>query len=104
MLKRRMLELQVGRNMYVIDIRAKVQVNRRTGDRRKIRRRKIDMAADDRTEMAVVKRIESWPATRLPEGHTCGNELWIPLCDSEEDLEKILYTAVMNFEAGFAMS
>ncbi|OLP88682.1 E3 ubiquitin-protein ligase hyd [Symbiodinium microadriaticum] len=82
----RMLELQVGRNMYVIDIRAKVQVNRRTGDRRKVRRRKIDMAADDRTEMAVVKRIESWPATRLPEGHTCGNELWIPLCDSEEDL------------------
>ncbi|CAE7930873.1 hyd [Symbiodinium sp. KB8] len=28
----RMLELQVGRNMYVIDIRAKVQVNRRTKD------------------------------------------------------------------------
>ncbi|CAE7234236.1 hyd [Symbiodinium sp. CCMP2592] len=82
----RMLELQVGRNMYVIDIRAKVQVNRRTGDRRKVRRRKIDVAADERTEMAVVKRIESWPATRLPEGHTCGNELWIPLCDSEEDL------------------
>ena len=112
---RRMLELQAGRNMYVIDIRlrlnpashetfssrafhtstvsgAKVQVNRRTGDRRKVRRRKIEllskhilacrleevlstfcqmsdaeglhmpaqlsMAADDRTEMAVVKRTK----------------------------------------------
>merc|ERR1712232_1156038 len=33
-----------------------------------------------------VKRILSWPATRLPEGHTCGNELWIPLCESEAQL------------------
>eukprot|EP00928_Gymnodinium_smaydae_P007639 TRINITY_DN12739_c0_g1_i1.p1 TRINITY_DN12739_c0_g1~~TRINITY_DN12739_c0_g1_i1.p1 ORF type:complete len:1034 (+),score=135.27 TRINITY_DN12739_c0_g1_i1:46-3102(+) len=50
-----------------------------------------------------VRRIASWPRERLPEGHTCGNELWIALPDSYEGLEAQLRTAVGNFEAGFAL-
>jgi len=50
-----------------------------------------------------VKRISSWPRERLPEGHTCGNELWLPLQDSYEQTEERLRLAVENFEAGFAL-
>jgi len=50
-----------------------------------------------------VKRIASWPAERLPEGHTCGNELWIALPTSYEAAAAQLRLAIGNFEAGFAM-
>merc|ERR1712125_142597 len=50
-----------------------------------------------------VKRIASWPRARLPEGHTCGNELWLALPDSYDEFAKQLKLAVENFEAGFAM-
>jgi len=50
-----------------------------------------------------VKRISSWPRQRLPEGHTCGNELWLPLQDSYEQTVDRLRLAVENFEAGFAL-
>lgn len=50
-----------------------------------------------------VKRIASWPKERLPEGHTCGNELWIALPDSLEELTSKLRLAVENFEAGFSL-
>jgi len=50
-----------------------------------------------------VKRISSWPRERLPEGHTCGNELWLPLQDSLEQTVERLRLAVENFEAGFAL-
>ncbi|CAE8601443.1 unnamed protein product [Polarella glacialis] len=50
-----------------------------------------------------VKRIASWPKERLPEGHTCGNELWIALPDCYEDFAERLKLAVGNFEAGFAL-
>lgn len=50
-----------------------------------------------------VKRISSWPRERLPEGHTCGNELWLPLQDSYEQTVDRLRLAVENFEAGFAL-
>merc|ERR1712232_902111 len=50
-----------------------------------------------------VRRIASWPRERLPEGHTCGNELWLTLPDSFEDLASKLRLAVGNFEAGFAL-
>merc|ERR1712224_381200 len=45
-----------------------------------------------------VKCIDSWPSSRFPEGHTCGNELWVPLCKSEEQLAASLRKAVQNFE------
>ena len=50
-----------------------------------------------------VKRIASWQKERLPEGHTCQNELWIALPDSYEDCAAKLRLAVLNFEAGFAL-
>lgn len=50
-----------------------------------------------------VKRISSWPAERLPEGHTCGNELWMALPESYAQLHSKLHLAVENFEAGFAL-
>jgi len=50
-----------------------------------------------------VKRIASWPKDRLPEGHTCGNELWIALPDTYEEVAAKLKLAVENFEAGFAL-
>jgi hypothetical protein len=50
-----------------------------------------------------VKRISSWPRERLPEGHTCGHELWLPLQDSYEQTVERLRLAVENFEAGFAL-
>mmetsp|Transcript_67150 Transcript_67150/g.106314 ORF Transcript_67150/g.106314 Transcript_67150/m.106314 type:complete len:280 (+) Transcript_67150:1-840(+) len=50
-----------------------------------------------------VKRIASWPRERLPEGHTCGNELWIALPDSYDEVASKLKLAVENFEAGFAL-
>lgn len=50
-----------------------------------------------------VKRIASWPKERLPEGHTCGHELWLPLQDSYEQTVARLQLAVENFEAGFAL-
>lgn len=50
-----------------------------------------------------VKRISSWPRHRLPEGHTCGNELWMALPDSYEECASKLHTAVGNFEAGFSL-
>eukprot|EP00928_Gymnodinium_smaydae_P026637 TRINITY_DN20851_c0_g1_i1.p1 TRINITY_DN20851_c0_g1~~TRINITY_DN20851_c0_g1_i1.p1 ORF type:complete len:1006 (+),score=177.72 TRINITY_DN20851_c0_g1_i1:160-3177(+) len=50
-----------------------------------------------------VKRIGSWPQHRLPEGHTCGNELWLPLQDSYEQTVERLRLAVENFESGFAL-
>lgn len=50
-----------------------------------------------------VKRISSWPRERLPEGHTCGHELWLPLQDSYEQTLERLKIAVENFEAGFAL-
>lgn len=50
-----------------------------------------------------VKRISSWPRERLPEGHTCGNELWLPLQDTYEQTVDRLRLAVENFEAGFAL-
>lgn len=50
-----------------------------------------------------VKRINSWPKERLPEGHTCGNELWLPLQDSFEHTAERLRLAVENFETGFAL-
>lgn len=50
-----------------------------------------------------VKRISSWPRERLPEGHTCGHELWLPLQDSYEQTLERLKMAVENFEAGFAL-
>jgi len=50
-----------------------------------------------------VKRIASWQHDRLPEGHTCGNELWLALPESYAELRRKLRTAVENFEAGFAL-
>jgi hypothetical protein len=50
-----------------------------------------------------LKRIASWPSDRMPEGHTCGNELWIALQDSFEQTLAQLQLAVDNFEAGFAL-
>jgi hypothetical protein len=50
-----------------------------------------------------VKRIASWPRERLPEGHTCGNELWMALPDSYDEVQAKLKLAVENFEAGFAL-
>lgn len=50
-----------------------------------------------------IKRIASWPRERLPEGHTCGNELWMALANSYEEAAARLRTAVGNFEAGFAL-
>jgi len=50
-----------------------------------------------------VKRIGSWPCDRLPEGHTCGNELWLALPESYAQLHEKLHLAVENFEAGFAL-
>jgi len=50
-----------------------------------------------------VKRIASWPAERLPEGHTCGNELWMALPNNFEAAAAQLRLAIGNFEAGFAM-
>jgi len=50
-----------------------------------------------------VKRIASWPRERLPEGHTCGNELWIALPGSYEEVATKLKLAVENFEAGFSL-
>uniref|UniRef100_A0A7S2QIG3 HECT-type E3 ubiquitin transferase n=1 Tax=Zooxanthella nutricula TaxID=1333877 RepID=A0A7S2QIG3_9DINO len=50
-----------------------------------------------------VKRIGSWPPDRLPEGHTCGNELWLALPESYAQLHDKLQLAVENFEAGFAL-
>lgn len=50
-----------------------------------------------------VKRISSWPRERLPEGHTCGNELWMPLQDTYEQTAERLKLAVENFEAGFSL-
>jgi len=50
-----------------------------------------------------VKRIASWQEDRLPEGHTCGNELWLSLPESYAQLHEKLHLAVENFEAGFAL-
>jgi len=50
-----------------------------------------------------VKRIASWPRERLPEGHTCGNELWVALPDSYDEVLSKMKLAVENFEAGFAL-
>jgi len=50
-----------------------------------------------------VARIASWPHDRLPEGHTCGNELWIALSNSYEEAAARLRLAVGSFEAGFAL-
>lgn len=50
-----------------------------------------------------VKRIESWPQHRLPEGHTCGNELWVALQDSYEQASVQLRLAVQNYESGFSL-
>eukprot|EP00927_Polykrikos_kofoidii_P020643 TRINITY_DN19838_c0_g1_i1.p1 TRINITY_DN19838_c0_g1~~TRINITY_DN19838_c0_g1_i1.p1 ORF type:complete len:1125 (+),score=142.50 TRINITY_DN19838_c0_g1_i1:80-3454(+) len=50
-----------------------------------------------------VKRIASWPRARLPEGHTCGNELWMALPDSYAEAATKLKQAVDNFESGFAL-
>lgn len=50
-----------------------------------------------------VKRIAAWPRERLPEGHTCGNELWMALPDSYEEAAAKLRLAVENFESGFAL-
>mmetsp|Transcript_87409 Transcript_87409/g.245361 ORF Transcript_87409/g.245361 Transcript_87409/m.245361 type:complete len:412 (+) Transcript_87409:219-1454(+) len=50
-----------------------------------------------------VRRIASWPRERLPEGHTCGNELWVALQDSYEQVAKQLQLAVQNFESGFSL-
>merc|ERR1719221_1689248 len=44
-----------------------------------------------------VKRIAAWPRERLPEGHTCSNELWIALPESYEELSEKLHLAVENF-------
>eukprot|EP00930_Biecheleria_cincta_P045468 TRINITY_DN31331_c0_g1_i1.p1 TRINITY_DN31331_c0_g1~~TRINITY_DN31331_c0_g1_i1.p1 ORF type:complete len:1073 (+),score=160.91 TRINITY_DN31331_c0_g1_i1:461-3220(+) len=51
----------------------------------------------------AIKRISSWPKDRLPEGHTCGNELWMALPDSFEEASNRIRLAVENFEAGFAL-
>jgi len=97
------VNFQVRDNRYTVDLAAMVQVNQRTGARRHVRRR--EQPADEAADVVHgVRRIETWPATRLPEGHTCGNELWIPLCSSEEELARSLRMAVMNFEAGFALA
>mmetsp|Transcript_66584 Transcript_66584/g.144594 ORF Transcript_66584/g.144594 Transcript_66584/m.144594 type:complete len:1189 (-) Transcript_66584:42-3608(-) len=100
------VEFRVRDNRYVLNLQEMVQINLRTGARRAVRRRdppdRDEEAAQERA--TGVRRIETWPATRLPEGHTCGNELWVPLCHSEEELSKLLHMAVMNFEAGFALA
>lgn len=99
----RQVHFQVRDNKYTVDVVGMVQVNQRTGARRSVRRR--DRLPEDSTGVVHgVRRIETWPATRLPEGHTCGNELWVPLCESEAELARSLHTAVMNFEAGFALA
>ncbi|CAE8634509.1 unnamed protein product [Polarella glacialis] len=87
---KRQVEFSVRGQKHVVDLHQMQQVNERTGVRRAIRQ--------------TVVRIQSWPKTRLPEGHTCGNELWLPLFDSREELESSLRTSVMNFEAGFALA
>eukprot|EP00931_Biecheleriopsis_adriatica_P037600 TRINITY_DN21558_c0_g1_i2.p1 TRINITY_DN21558_c0_g1~~TRINITY_DN21558_c0_g1_i2.p1 ORF type:complete len:1193 (-),score=238.94 TRINITY_DN21558_c0_g1_i2:100-3678(-) len=99
----RQIEIQQGGIRFVIDLGSGQQINTRSGAHSRIRRRQVQQARHVEGPV-VVKRIESWPKTRLPEGHTCGNELWIPLCDSCEELANLLHTAVMNFEAGFAMA
>eukprot|EP00913_Durusdinium_trenchii_P011024 g10348.t1 len=98
-----MCEFQMGPNKIVIDLGAGLQINSRTNERRRIRRRPLQQPQPDSLPVIVKRtayhchqsgplkcrhaaRIDSWPKTRLPEGHTCGNELWIPLCDSEEEL------------------
>uniref|UniRef100_A0A7S2GL91 WWE domain-containing protein n=1 Tax=Alexandrium andersonii TaxID=327968 RepID=A0A7S2GL91_9DINO len=95
------VQFQMGRKPHVIDFRGMVQVNLETGVKHKIRRRRPEV---DVADPSNVIRIDSWPATRLPEGHTCGNELWIPLCDSEAELAERLRMSVGSFEAGFALS
>eukprot|EP00440_Ansanella_granifera_P073600 gb/GFBE01079866.1/.p1 GENE.gb/GFBE01079866.1/~~gb/GFBE01079866.1/.p1 ORF type:complete len:245 (+),score=41.97 gb/GFBE01079866.1/:1-735(+) len=50
-----------------------------------------------------LKRIITWPKDRLPEGHTCGNELWMALPDSYEEAAEKLRLAIGNFEAGFSL-
>mmetsp|Transcript_10273 Transcript_10273/g.35977 ORF Transcript_10273/g.35977 Transcript_10273/m.35977 type:complete len:1199 (+) Transcript_10273:66-3662(+) len=109
------VEFKVRENRYVVDFTTMVQVNLRTGARREVRR--TDAPEEEVADagggggsplspacIAGVRRIETWPAPRLPEGHTCGNELWVPLCDSEEQLSRSLTLSVMNFEAGFALA
>lgn len=81
----RMCEFQSGQSKIIIDLGANLQINTRTGERRRVRRRPLQQTPQENAPV-IVKRIESWPKTRLPEGHTCGNELWVPLCDSEEEL------------------
>jgi len=66
-------------------------------------RPRLQVMVQPDTPTGGVKRIASWPRERLPEGHTCGNELWIALPDSYEDLASRLQLAVDNFEAGFSL-
>jgi len=97
------VEFQVRENRYIVDFAGLVQLNRRTGARRNVRRK--DPPPDENGDVVHgIRRIETWPATRLPEGHTCGNELWVPWTKTEEELAGLLRMAVLNFEAGFALA
>eukprot|EP00930_Biecheleria_cincta_P026170 TRINITY_DN18495_c0_g1_i1.p1 TRINITY_DN18495_c0_g1~~TRINITY_DN18495_c0_g1_i1.p1 ORF type:complete len:1019 (-),score=169.32 TRINITY_DN18495_c0_g1_i1:61-3117(-) len=99
----RTAEFGSGRQTLVFDLSNMVQINKASGARSKIRCREERIASES-TGPSSLKRIDAWPRTRLPEGHTCGNELWVPLCDSQEELARLLHMSVMNFEAGFAMA
>jgi len=95
-------EYQMGQTRLAIDFVNMMQINKSTGARARVRQRQVQVQAENKRP--ALKRIDAWPQGRLPEGHTCGNELWIPLCETKEELSRLLNTAVMNFEAGFALA
>lgn len=66
-------------------------------------RPKLQVMVQASSSQGSIVRIGSWPKERLPEGHTCTNELWLSLPESYEHCAAQLRLAVGNFEAGFAM-